>query len=130
MQAFDRLPPAEAIAAMNSINQAILIPVFFLAFFGTAALSLVLAVLALLGGAGPAALPILIGALSYLLGTIVVTMAVNVPLNNRLAGFRAGAADDAAAAWQAYRLPWTRWNHVRTLTCLGAAAAFALALAR
>ena len=127
MRAFDSLPPVQAITAMQSINTSILIPAFFLAFFGTAILSLLLAALALFGHADPAALPILIGALAYLIGTILVTMAANVPLNNRLARFQPGAGDDAAAAWRAYRIPWTRWNHVRTLTSLGAAAAFAWA---
>ena len=127
MRAFDRLPPVQAISAMQSINSAILIPAFFLAFFGTALLSLLLAALALLGGVGAATLPIVVGAVAYLSGAIVVTMAVNVPLNNRLARFRPEAGDDAAAAWRGYRVPWTRWNHVRTVTSLVAAASFAWA---
>ena len=40
-------------------------------------------------------------------------------------------ADPAAAGqWQDYLTGWTRWNHVRTLTSLGAAAAFSTALLR
>lgn len=128
MQALDRLPAAQAIAAMQAINSAILIPVFFLAFFGTAALAVLLAVLALIGFADPVPL-ILVGAVAYLVGTIAVTMAANVPLNDRLARFPPSGGEDAASAWRSYRIPWTRWNHVRTLTSLVSAIAFALALA-
>ena len=44
MDALGRLPPAQGIAAMQSINVVILSPIFFAVFFGTAALCLVLAV--------------------------------------------------------------------------------------
>jgi uncharacterized membrane protein len=30
--------------------------------------------------------------------------------------------------WNDYRRRWTRWNHVRTLACVGASALFILAL--
>jgi uncharacterized membrane protein len=35
---------------------------------------------------------------------------------------------DAENAWSRYCGPWTAWNHVRTLTSLGAAAAYCMAL--
>ena len=126
MQAFDRLPPVQAIAAMNAINVTILNPLFFAAFFGTALLSVVLALFAALGPGGPEALLITIGAAAYMLGAILVTMTRNVPLNNALARF--DPATDAASAWSSYRVPWTRWNHVRTISCLAATALFAAAL--
>jgi len=62
-----------------------------------------------LPGNGPVGL--LIGAACYLLGPLGVTMAFNVPLNNRLA---AAAAGEAGSAWPAYVVVWLRWNHVRT----------------
>lgn len=117
MNAFDRLPAAEAIAAMNSINRSILNPLFFLAFFGTALLCLALLV-------GQLDSPLIVaGAFLYLIGTLGVTMVCNVPLNDKLAKVSA-SADDLEAQWRAYRAPWTRWNHVRTVACLLAAAAF------
>jgi uncharacterized membrane protein len=42
MAALARLPAEGGIAAMQSINVAVLNPLFFLAFFGTAAIALVL----------------------------------------------------------------------------------------
>lgn len=48
MDALARLPPEQGIAAMQSINVAVLNPLFFTVFFGTAVLCVVLAVAAFL----------------------------------------------------------------------------------
>lgn len=120
MRAFDRLPAAGAVAAMNSINRVILNPLFFLAFFGTGALCI-----ALLFVPGSGRGVAVAGALVYLVGSIGVTMVFNVPLNNKLQAVLP-SAPDLETQWQAYRGPWTRWNHVRTVACLLAAAAFTL----
>lgn len=128
MAALDRLPAGHAIAAMQAINVAVLNRLFFAAFFGTAALSLALAVLAIARwGDQPAAGLMLAGAVAYLAGCILVTMRRNVPLNDQLARVPAGE-DALAAPWRGYRIPWTFWNHVRTAASLAAAAAFAAAL--
>jgi uncharacterized membrane protein len=126
MKAFDKLPAAGAIASMQRINEVILNPVFFLAFFGTALICVALLVPYISRLGQPGAVLACSGALLYVLGSIVVTMVWNVPLNNKLAAIPASASD-LAAQWQAYRVPWTMWNHVRTVACLLAAAAFALA---
>lgn len=125
MTAFDRLPAGGGVPAMQRINEVILNPVFFLFFFGTAVLCLVLLVSYLGQLEKPAAWLACTGALLYLLGCIGVTMVCNVPLNNKLAALPA-TATDLVAQWQAYRGPWTLWNHVRTITCALAAAAFAI----
>ena len=123
MRAFDRLPAAGAVAAMNSINRVILNPLFFLIFFGTALLCLVLLV-------GRLDVPVVVvGALFYLIGSIGVTMVCNVPLNDRLAKV-SPSADDMETQWSTYRGPWTRWNHVRTVACLLAAIAFVTEISR
>ena len=56
MGALGRLPPEGGISAMQSINVVVLNPVFFIVFFGTAILSLVLAIAALMGWSGACAL--------------------------------------------------------------------------
>lgn len=123
MRSFDRLPAADAVAAMSSINRVILNPLFFLVFFGTALLCLVLLV-------GRLDSPlVVVGALFYLIGSIGVTMVCNVPLNDKLAKV-SPSADDMDRQWRAYRGPWTRWNHVRTVACLLAAAAFVIEISR
>ena len=123
MRAFDRLPAAGAVAAMNSINAVILNPLFFLVFFGTALLCLVLLV-------GRLDSPlVVVGALFYLIGSIGVTMVCNVPLNDKLARV-SSSADDMETQWRAYRGPWARWNHVRTVACLLATVAFVMEIWR
>jgi uncharacterized membrane protein len=127
MAALGRLPADGGISAMQSINVAVLNPLFFLAFFGTAMLALVLAVAALIDWSHAGASYLLAGGLLYLVGTIFVTIAFNVPLNNRLAAAKPGTAE-GAKLWAHYLSSWTTWNHVRTAAALAAAASFILAL--
>jgi uncharacterized membrane protein len=127
MAALGRLPPDGGIAAMQSINVAVLNTWFFAAFFGTAAACVILAVIALFNWNGPGAIYLLAGSLLYLLGTILVTMAFNVPLNGALAAVEADSAK-GAELWTRYLSAWTAWNHVRTAGSLLAAASFILAL--
>lgn len=127
MRALDRLPPGQAIASMQSINAAILNPVFLGIFVGTGIVCIILPVASLTDWSISRATWMFAGGLLYLLGTLLVTIVLNVPLNNRLALVR---ADDPAAdaIWRDYAMPWTRWNHVRTLAALAATAAFIMAL--
>lgn len=127
MTALGRLPAAQGIAAMQSINSAILNPLFFAVFFGTAVLSLVLIVLSLVEWNDPGAVWRFGGGTLYLVGIILVTMVRNVPLNNRLAAVDPDSTE-GASLWSRYLSVWTTWNHVRTLASLAAMAAFVLAL--
>ena len=127
MTALGRQPPAGGISAMQSINVVVLNPWFFVAFFGTAAVCLALLFAALIGWSEPGALFLLLGSLAYLVGSILVTIVFNVPLNNRLAAVSPDSSE-AAAMWTRYRSDWTAGNHVRTVACLAAAAAFTAAL--
>jgi uncharacterized membrane protein len=127
MNALARLPPEQGIAAMQSINVAVLNPWFFAAFFGTAAACVLLAIAALLRWSEPGAIYLLAGSLLYLVGTIVVTIAFNVPLNDALAGAQPNSAE-GAGLWTRYVVSWTNWNHVRTVAALAALASFIVAL--
>ncbi len=84
MKALDRLPPAQGIAAMQSINIVVINPMFMAAFFGTALTCAIIIVSTLLSWPKPGGLLLLTGSLLYLLGTILVTIAFNVPRNNAL----------------------------------------------
>ncbi|WP_382162736.1 DUF1772 domain-containing protein [Hydrogenophaga sp. ANAO-22] len=117
MKALAQLPAAQGVAAMQRINIVVINPWFMGAFMGTLLLSIACVVVAVM--AGSAAL--LAGGLLYALGTFGVTMAFNVPRNNRLARLDP-ASSDAAAYWPTYVREWTRWNHVRTGAALVAAA--------
>lgn len=114
MPALDAIAPRAAIASMRAINRRIQNPVFFIAFFGAPVASLAAGILFLArGGSQPAAAMFAAGAL-YLLGALAPTIAINVPLNNRL-DRAAEPADETAAAmlWREYSGPWTRANHLR-----------------
>ena len=129
MTALGRLQAPTGIAAMQSINVAVLNPGFFTAFFGTAALSVLALIAALMRWSEPGSFCLLAGSLLYLIGTILVTMVCNVPLNNRLAAARPDGAE-GTNLWRHYLSAWTAWNHVRTIASLAAAALFILALVR
>lgn len=121
MTALSRIAPASGMAAMQSINVVILNPWFLLTFAGTAAICAILAIMALLRWSEPGAVLLLVACVLYLAGNIGVTMVFNVPLNNALAAADPASAD-GAAVWSRYLSTWTRWNHVRTLSCLAALA--------
>ena len=127
MKALAGVPSAEGIGAMQSINVVVINPWFLGAFFGTAVLSLVAGGFALAGWGSPSASLFLGGALFYLVGTILVTMLGNVPLNNQLAAVP--ATDPAARdVWEHYLGRWTMWNHVRTAAAMVAALLYTLGL--
>ncbi|MEZ6197059.1 MAG: anthrone oxygenase family protein [Planctomycetota bacterium] len=122
MRALDEQSPREAMAVMRAINVRIINPVFFVLFFGTPLAAGVVVVLALRDFDAPGAAWRVVGGAAYLLGPLAITGLRNVPLNDRLA---ATPLEDAERAWLAYRVPWQRWNHLRT--ALGAVALIALA---
>jgi uncharacterized membrane protein len=83
MNALSRLPPAQGIATMQSINVTAINPLFMTALFGTAAACLFLAVFALSKLPQADAVYLLIGSLLYLVGTIGVTIVFNISNLNR-----------------------------------------------
>jgi len=122
-----RIQPAEGIAAMQSINRVILNPLFAIAFFGTAAVCLVLFVGSAWTLRHPGALYEAAGAALYLLGCIVVTLVFNVPLNEELAAVQP-TSSEGADVWRRYLATWTLWNHFRAAACLAAAGLITVAI--
>jgi uncharacterized membrane protein len=127
MEALSRLPSNEGVAAMQSINVVVLNPVFIIVFFGAALLSGIVAFWALTHWLHPSSHCLLAGALCYLLGTVLVTVVANVPLNNQLAEIEP-TDKGAAEIWSRFLKRWTLWNHARTATSLAGALFFVLAL--
>lgn len=125
MKALARRPPAEGIAAMQSINVAVLNRWFLVPFFGTGLICAAAAVAALLDGPVATAAWTAAGAVLYIGGTLGVTVKCNVPRNNALASL--APQDPASAAyWSRYVAEWTAWNHVRTAAALAAAFLYCL----
>ena len=102
MRALAGMESSQGVLAMQRINLAVINPWFLGVFLGT---------------------------VLYLVGSAGVTMAFNVPRNNRLAALEP-ASTEAATYWPAYAREWLWWNHVRCATSLLAAVAAALAVAR
>jgi uncharacterized membrane protein len=127
MKSLARLPPAQGIAAMQSINVAVINPLFMSAFLGTALACLILAVSSLFRWHQAGSVYLLVGSLLYLVGTILVTMVFNVPRNDALAAVDPTSAD-GAKLWARYVVEWTAWNHVRAAAALAAAASLTIAL--
>jgi len=127
MKAFARLPPAEGIAAMQTVNVTVLNPWFMTAFFGTAVLCVLAVLYSLSRWNDPGAVYLFAGGVLYLAGSLAVTIAFNVPRNQALASV-ARTAPEGAKLWADYLVGWTAWNHVRTVASLAAAASFGIAL--
>jgi uncharacterized membrane protein len=127
MRALARLPAADGIAAMQSINIVVINPLFLGLFMGTALLGLAAGAMTLIDWQGAPSICLLAGSALYVIGSFGVTLLGNVPLNNALAKVPAESAE-GRAVWARYLKDWVRWNHVRTIAALLAGAAFILAL--
>jgi uncharacterized membrane protein len=109
-------PDAGYVAAMQAINERIQNSLFFLSFFGAVLFLLAaLAAHSLRPRSSRFWLVALASAL-YIGGGFLLTVFVNVPLNEHLAGVAADAsAGELARARADYEGPWDFWNGVRTV---------------
>ncbi|NJN31676.1 MAG: DUF1772 domain-containing protein [Synechococcales cyanobacterium RM1_1_8] len=127
MPALARIEPLQGITAMQSINITAINPLFILVLFGMAVACLFLAVFAMLKWSQPNSAYLLIGSLLNLIGSIGVTSAFNIPLNDALAIAKPDSTE-GATLWVKFLTDWTFWNHVRTVVALLAAALLTLSL--
>lgn len=116
MWGLDAADPRIAISAMQAMNASVRNAVFAPAFFGT---PVVLAATAALLWAHDYKTSAKFFALSgavYLCFGLVLTMAVNVPMNEALARIVVPENLEAAKTiWQDYSKPWQFWNQSRTI---------------
>ena len=127
----DGLARAEAptgIAAMQWINRRAPTPAFLVAWLGTGALCVGVAVWTALQGADRRAVLAIAAAVVYAGGSVGLTFARNIPLNDALERMDPDAAA-TARFWRNYVRRWTAYNHVRTAASLAAAALLTVALA-
>jgi uncharacterized membrane protein len=127
MPALARLPAAQGVAAMRSINVCAITPSFMAAMFAPLLAGIGLAIWAALSWDEAGAPWLLAGGVLYLLGTIVVTMAANVPMNDALVAMEPESAP-AAEYWPRYVRVWNAWNHLRGAAGLAAAALLTVGL--
>jgi uncharacterized membrane protein len=128
MKALAQLAAPQGIAAMQRINVVVLNPLFLGVFVGTAALALICILAGFFPWGEPRSLLLLATGVAYVVGSFGVTVAFNVPRNERLARLEP-ESDAATSYWPVYVREWLLWNHVRTAASLLAAACAAAALA-
>jgi uncharacterized membrane protein len=129
MPALANRPVPEAIAAMQEVNVVILNPVFGLVLGATTLLSLVLTIVTFFRLDRPASGLLLAAAIVFFVGTFVVTMALNVPLNDQLAAVEPASAA-GAEVWENYLSRWNLWNNVRLVSSTASVVLYATYLIR
>jgi uncharacterized membrane protein len=116
MPGLDGIQAEHAIRAMQSINRKILNPVFLATFVLAPVAAAVTGGLLLWLGQTAAAVVCFLAAVTYVLGTFVPTVVVNVPMNEGLDSADVPTDPDAAARlWSDYSTRWTRWNTARAV---------------
>lgn len=112
------LPDEGYLAAMQSINRAILNPVFFLSFMGT----LILLPLSTYQhfGASQRFYWLVAATVVYAIGTFGVTIFGNVPLNDALdkVNLTSSSAQELAQYRLRFEIPWNRLHAVRTVASI------------
>ena len=109
-------PDASYVATMQAINERIENPLFFASFFGA-----ILFLLAALAAHFPRPRSgrfwlVTLACALYIGGGFLLTVFVNVPLNEQLARVAANASpSELAGARAAYEGPWNFWNGVRAV---------------
>ncbi|MEM1365815.1 MAG: anthrone oxygenase family protein [Pseudomonadota bacterium] len=106
--------PDVALRAMQAINAEVRNSIFAMGFFGSAVFLLAAMAIMFIKSEPGAALWFGAAAVVYIGGGFILTMAVNVPMNEALAIVDVSALPDPATTWANYEAPWTFWNHVRT----------------
>jgi uncharacterized membrane protein len=127
MSALGAVPKSAGIVTMQSINVVVINRSFLGSFFMTAILSLVLFAIAVTESAAPYSPYFVAGAVSYVFGTLGLTIFGNVPLNNQHAAVTA-KEPSANELWDRYQLRWTMLNTIRTVAALVAVVLYAIGL--
>lgn len=116
MWGLDTLDPNTAIAAMNAMNISVRNGVFMPAFFGTPVILIATSVIAFLVGQRRVAMFVGAAGLLYIVGALIPTANVNVPMNIALEVYSDPLPTaEAQAIWDEYSPRWQFWNTARTL---------------
>ena len=116
MWGLDQADPRVAIAAMQAMNASVRNAVFAPAFFATPWVLIAAGLMAWGTGRGTAALVFVLAGIVYLAGVQILTIMVNVAMNEQLA--KVVVPEERAAAeviWQDYSPRWQMFNQARTV---------------
>ena len=117
---------AGGIEAMQIINRKVMRTVFMVLLIGMSIVSPLLVAYAFFGDAGRAGPWIAAGGTIYFIGTFLVTMIFNVPMNIRLDRLDVQSTE-AADHWQHFASRWGLWNWVRAIASVLAAVCLLIA---
>jgi uncharacterized membrane protein len=126
MRGLGRTDDRTFVGAFQAIDAAIINPWFMATLFGALAVTGLAAVF----HPGRGVLPWILAALVLYLVAFVITVGVNVPLNNAIkaAGDVDAITDLASVRERFNEARWVGWNHVRTLTSTAAFGCLMVAL--
>lgn len=116
MWGLDAIDPRIAIAAMQGMNASVRNIVFAPAFFGTPFVLLATAAVCWINAYRSAGMGFALGGVVYLFAGMLLTISVNVPMNEALG--QLAVPDEIAAAqaiWDDYSPRWQVWNITRTI---------------
>jgi uncharacterized membrane protein len=123
--ALDQLDAEQAVAAMRRANVVIVNPIFLLSFLGPVVTGAVTGFLLLGLDEGTSALLFFSATVVYLFGSIILTGAVNIPLNNALEN---STSTDWTQRWADFSPRWRKYNLVRALLTMVALALVGIGL--
>lgn len=115
-----QLPDREYLAAMQSINRAILNPVFFVSFIGTLLLLPLCTYLQYKSGHSERVTHLFLASMIYAVGVFGITALGNVPLNEALDKVSIQTLSVAEIAQQriVFEKPWNTFNLIRTFASI------------
>jgi uncharacterized membrane protein len=115
-----RLDDKEYLSAMQSINRTIQNPWFFLSFFGVIVLLPLCTYLQYKGEIKFNFYLTLFALIIYFTGVMLVTISINIPLNNMLDAFDINNAklNDIVNMRKAFETKWNSYNMIRTISSI------------
>ncbi len=113
-----RLNDENYLRAFQAMNRAILNPVFFIAFFGLAILSIYLGFISINSEMTQQNWFVLLASFLYLVGIMFVTIFGNIPLNNGLEALQIDkmTAEQMELFRDGFETKWNRLNLIRTIS--------------
>lgn len=127
MKALLRADSASGIEVMQQINKTVLGTQFVAGILLIPAFALGLAVYAFGTMTGLPLLMVVLAAPVFMASVFIVTLAGNVPMNNRL-GRLEPTSREGADYWEQYGIRWTRLNHIRAIGSLVTALLYCVAV--
>ncbi|MEM6849852.1 MAG: anthrone oxygenase family protein, partial [Pseudomonadota bacterium] len=118
MRSLARTSGTGGVEAMQVINREVFRWVFMILFLGLAPVSLGIALYGVVVVGGATGTLLAAAGLTYFIGCFGVTVAFNVPLNERLAKMSLADASTGVFWHDTYVPNWTRWNTVRGSACI------------